>query len=771
MKLRAQLVLAAFLLAVLPLTAIVVYSHHSSRRALEAAYRHEAARMTRQMNARLAEIRGEVETRLASVSELPLQQLPRKSERNLDPIVDEVFAAMADATPIVDSVEFHPTIVHIEPGMAGEHPPQPPAHAESTAPETPAAAGSSASAAGSAAFSNMTPFPPEPPVATEPVVIDLAAMPRLVRSKEDRDMLREIGELSTKLADQTTTMPAEEREAIRRQIDEKNAALQTSLAAKRRAFDQQMHEVTRARAERIRAMVAQRQQVVRERQTPPAPALPRTSDATRDATYAPAPAAATAVPVTSPSPSPAPRVQPMRTLTAEERKELAARARQAALLFGRELNATVERQGKIVGRVTAQISPDEVVRRVLGPASDDGNDIAFAIDREGHLYTRSDAERRILERTGIAEKARSGQPVRMENWIVATTRTGQGGPLIGVARRVGDNLEELRLTAARNFSYGLGLAALALVGIIPLSSRMTRDVKRVTEGAERIAQGDLETRVPVRSRNEFGQLAAAFNRMAAELAEHQQRLLDQRVMQVEYERKAADLEEARRFQLSLLPKEIPQLDRFQLAVFTRPATEVGGDYYDFHTAGEGITVAIGDATGHGAKAGTMVTVIKTLFSSYAGEPPAEFLATAAEKIKRMELGRMSMALALARLEPGRLTMSSAGMPPALLYRAASRRVEEIALSATPLGTIGSAYEEREVALAKGDTVLLMTDGFPELTNAAGQQLGYPAALEAFAAVADREVEGVIDGLVDAARAWHGDQPPNDDMTFVAVRVC
>lgn len=764
MKLRAQLVLAAFLLAVLPLTAIVVYSHHSSRRALEAAYRHEAARMTRQMNARLAEIRGEVETRLASVSELPLQQLPRKSNRSQDPIVDEVVAAMADATPIVDSVEFHPTLIERVEHAAGSDRAQPPARSEGKSMEAAGAPPAAAAFTGGAAMSETPPVPGVPPLASEPVVIDLAAMPRLVMSKEDHEMLREIGELSKKLAaEQSASLPPEEREAIRRQIDERNATLQQSLEAKRRAFDAKMHEVTRVRTERIRAMVAQRQTGVAATETLSAAGAATTAAA---AVTPPAPA-----PSPAPGPAPAPRAQPMRTLTAEERKELQARARQAALLFGRELNATVERQGKIVGRVTAQISPDEVVRRVLGPASDDGNDIAFAIDREGHLYTRSDAERRILERTGIAEKARSGQPVRMENWIVATTKTGEGGPLIGVARRVGDNLEELRLTAARNFSYGLGLAALALVGIIPLSSRMTRDVKRVTEGAERIAQGDLETRVPVRSRNEFGQLAAAFNRMAAELAEHQQRLLDQRVMQVEYERKAADLEEARRFQLSLLPKEIPRLDRFQLAVFTRPATEVGGDYYDFHPKGEGITVAIGDATGHGAKAGTMVTVIKTLFSSYADEPPAEFLSTAAEKIKRMELGRMSMALALARLEPGRLTMSSAGMPPALVHRGASGRVEEIALSATPLGTIGSSYEQREVALTPGDTVLLMTDGFPELTNAAGQQLGYPAAIEAFAAVARRDVDGVIEGLVEAARVWHGDQPPNDDMTFVAVRVC
>src|SRR6185503_2914637 len=125
----------------------------------------------------------------------------------------------------------------------------------------------------------------------------------------------------------------------------------------------------------------------------------------------------------------------------------------------------------------------------------------------------------------------------------------------------------------------------------------------------------------------------------------------QRLMAVEYERKTVELEDARRFQLSMLPKEVPRHDAYDVAVYTRTATEVGGDYYDFHLAEDVLSVTVGDATGHGAKAGTMVTVIKTLFSGYDNKTsPAAFLGDAAEKIKRMDLGRMSMALSLARLE-------------------------------------------------------------------------------------------------------------------------
>jgi serine phosphatase RsbU (regulator of sigma subunit) len=183
-------------------------------------------------------------------------------------------------------------------------------------------------------------------------------------------------------------------------------------------------------------------------------------------------------------------------------------------------------------------------------------------------------------------------------------------------------------------------------------------------------------------------------------------------------------------------------------------------------------VTIGDATGHGAKAGTMVTVIKTLFAGYSRRiSPAEFLGDAAEKIKRMDLGRMAMALSLGVFEKRTLTLSSAGMPPVLVHRAATDAVEEIALNATPLGTLGTSYEQTRVSLASGDTVLFLTDGFPELMNDAGQQLGYGAALEAFAEAArGATAAAVIESLVAFAARWHGDAPPNDDVTFVIARV-
>ncbi|MCK5457274.1 MAG: hypothetical protein KAI45_09120, partial [Melioribacteraceae bacterium] len=89
----------------------------------------------------------------------------------------------------------------------------------------------------------------------------------------------------------------------------------------------------------------------------------------------------------------------------------------------------------------------------------------------------------------------------------------------------------------------------------------------------------------------------------------------------EHDRKTKELEEARQLQLSLLPKELPKLSEYDIAVYMKTATEVGGDYYDFHVLEDGtLTTVIGDATGHGLMAGTMVTATKSLFNSFASNP-------------------------------------------------------------------------------------------------------------------------------------------------------
>jgi len=104
-------------------------------------------------------------------------------------------------------------------------------------------------------------------------------------------------------------------------------------------------------------------------------------------------------------------------------------------------------------------------------------------------------------------------------------------------------------------------------------------------------------------------LSRDFARTNKKIAERE---MEQKLLEAENARQSKELEEARKLQLSMLPEKPPSVPHLEIAADMKTATEVGGDYYDFHLADNGtLTVAIGDATGHGMKAGTMVAVIKT----------------------------------------------------------------------------------------------------------------------------------------------------------------
>ncbi|MBK7258195.1 MAG: hypothetical protein IPI01_10410 [Ignavibacteriae bacterium] len=139
---------------------------------------------------------------------------------------------------------------------------------------------------------------------------------------------------------------------------------------------------------------------------------------------------------------------------------------------------------------------------------------------------------------------------------------------------------------------------------------------------------------------------------------------EKRALEAENERKTKELEDARRLQLSMLPQEVPQLPGYEIAVFMRTATEVGGDYYDFVPGDGGVlNVGFGDATGHGMQAGTIVTLMKGLFLSEAARTGIQaFFHHCSATIKGIRLGRLFMAFSLVRINGPTVAFSSAGMP-------------------------------------------------------------------------------------------------------------
>jgi ligand-binding sensor domain-containing protein/serine phosphatase RsbU (regulator of sigma subunit) len=248
---------------------------------------------------------------------------------------------------------------------------------------------------------------------------------------------------------------------------------------------------------------------------------------------------------------------------------------------------------------------------------------------------------------------------------------------------------------------------------------------------------------------------------------------EKRAIQIENDRKTKELEEARELQLSMLPKELPQLPNLEIAAFMRTATEVGGDYYDFIVEENGaLNVAFGDATGHGLQAGTMVTLMKGFFTSDSSKLGLkEFMSHCTRVIKDIKLGRILMSFSYLKIDGKKLSITSAGMPPIYFHHKNHNRVEEVTIQGMPLGAMRKAsYNLIEKELNSGDTILLLTDGLPEQMNNREEMFDYSRVQKYFGEIVENSPNEIINSLVKKADDWMNGTPQADDMTFMVIKI-
>lgn len=244
------------------------------------------------------------------------------------------------------------------------------------------------------------------------------------------------------------------------------------------------------------------------------------------------------------------------------------------------------------------------------------------------------------------------------------------------------------------------------------------------------------------------------------------------IIQAENERKSQELEEARELQLAMLPKELPDVDNVDIAVYMKTATEVGGDYYDFSTKTDGsINIGLGDATGHGMKAGTLVAMMKSLFAGNSANTELEdFFSTCNNALKNSMLERMMFAFVMINVNGNRVSIVNAGMPPVYIYNGAKKEAEEITVHGMPLGAMSkSTFESSEFTLRTNDVILMITDGMPELQNTNNEMYGYERLKTVFEVNAEKSVKEIINVLKEEGSKWMNDKDPEDDVSFIVIK--
>ena len=193
---------------------------------------------------------------------------------------------------------------------------------------------------------------------------------------------------------------------------------------------------------------------------------------------------------------------------------------------------------------------------------------------------------------------------------------------------------------------------------------------------------------------------------------------------------------------------------------------------DFYQDNSNLTFTIGDATGHGLKAGTIVTATKVLFDFFATlDNPVEILSKISGSLKKMGFRNMYMAMLVAKISNGKMIISSAGMPFAYLYRNSDKSVIEIPLIGMPLGSFTKfPYQSQSFTLNKGDTFLFHSDGFSECFSDQGEIFGDSRVKSLFEKVANNTPGKIINQLNENSAKWRGKNSLHDDMTLVVMKV-
>jgi serine phosphatase RsbU (regulator of sigma subunit) len=245
---------------------------------------------------------------------------------------------------------------------------------------------------------------------------------------------------------------------------------------------------------------------------------------------------------------------------------------------------------------------------------------------------------------------------------------------------------------------------------------------------------------------------------------------------VEAERRKRELEIARELQLNLLPKEPPGFPGLDIDGYSDPASEVGGDYFDYLTLMNGNpAVVVGDVAGHGMPAGLLMAVAKSAIhtQSQSSNPPDVLMERLTKTLLHMSADNQFMTLVFVELDlaAGRLIFSNAGHHYPLHYRARTGAFEELESTGIPLGLLpmpASSFKERE--LDPGDVLILYSDGVVEATNADDEMFGTERLGEVVLAQRGRSAKTVIDAIFDAVNVFTSGEPMADDATVVVVRV-
>lgn len=266
-------------------------------------------------------------------------------------------------------------------------------------------------------------------------------------------------------------------------------------------------------------------------------------------------------------------------------------------------------------------------------------------------------------------------------------------------------------------------------------------------------------------------LLVAFGAQAA-IAIEKARMHQEELQRQRYEE---ELALAQRIQLSLLPRQFPDMPGWSFAATYRPARVVGGDFYDlFEMANREFGLVISDVAGKGVPAALFMATSRTIIrgAALSHPDPAATLTEANRLIYADTRADLFLSSFFCVLEAGsgRVRFSNAGHNDPLWFHAQSGQVEPVRLRGIVLGVLPDiSLAQSAVELAPGDMLLFYTDGVTEAMNAENEEFGEERLTAVLHEWGDATLVDLMRNVDQAVRAFVGDAAQSDDFTAVAAR--
>jgi sigma-B regulation protein RsbU (phosphoserine phosphatase) len=297
--------------------------------------------------------------------------------------------------------------------------------------------------------------------------------------------------------------------------------------------------------------------------------------------------------------------------------------------------------------------------------------------------------------------------------------------------------------------------------------RTTSDIQKVSGAALKLSRGEFGDPLPVKSRDEVGELTRSFNLMTSQL---QERLNLKEAMSLAVE-----------VQQNLLPTAPPPVPGLDIAGCSLYCQETGGDYFDYilrsgPPGSRRLCVAVGDVVGHGISAALLMTTVRALLRCRLDQPGSiAAVVCDVNRLLHQDTAPSGSFVTLFLLEVdsavGHLEWVRAGHDPAVLYCAATDEVQDLGGPGMALGVDDacSYLSGHRSGLSAGDALLIGTDGIWETRNANSEKFGKERIGKIFRSHHHLSSEGILQAILSALEKFRGEAQQEDDITLLVIK--